>query len=111
MPDLTQHMTQAAMKIVAGTARSMGVLVEECVENDAKIIKTRQTDRLQSGKRRLHNLDEAIDLIKSVKATKFDETVELSMRLGLIHVKQTRWFVEPAPFPVGLGKTSGARFC
>ncbi|MGB1692660.1 MAG: 50S ribosomal protein L1, partial [bacterium] len=26
---------------------------------------------------KLHNLDEAIDLIKSVKATKFDETVEL----------------------------------
>ena len=27
---------------------------------------------------KLHNLDEAIDLIKSVKATKFDETVAVS---------------------------------
>ena len=52
MPDLNCYDVQAAMKIVAGTARSMGVLSREYKrKHDAKIIKTRQTDRLQSGQR------------------------------------------------------------
>ena len=32
---------------------------------------------------KLHTINEAIDLLKSVKATKFDETVELALRLGV----------------------------
>jgi len=32
---------------------------------------------------RLHSLEEAVPLIQKVKFTKFDETVELSVRLGV----------------------------
>ena len=53
---------------------------------------------------KLHNLDEAIDLIKSVKATKFDETVELSMRLGVDPRKADQMVRGTCALPHGLGK-------
>ena len=53
---------------------------------------------------KLHNLDEAIDLIKSVKATKFDETVELSMRLGVDPRKADQMVRGTCALHHGLGK-------
>ena len=53
---------------------------------------------------KLHNLKEAIDLIKSVKATKFDETVELALRLGVDPRKADQMVRGTCALPHGLGK-------
>ena len=55
-------------------------------------------------KDKLHSLNEAIDLIKSVKATKFDETVELSLRLGVDPRKADQMVRGTCALPHGLGK-------
>ena len=53
---------------------------------------------------KLHSLKEAIDLIKSVKATKFDETVELALRLGVDPRKADQMVRGTCALPNGLGK-------
>ena len=53
---------------------------------------------------KLHSLKEAIDLIKSVKATKFDETVELALSLGVDPRKADQMVRGTCALPHGLGK-------
>lgn len=53
---------------------------------------------------RIHPLNEAIDLLKSVKATKFDETVELALKLGVDPRKADQMVRGTCSLPNGLGK-------
>ena len=53
---------------------------------------------------KLHTVNEAIDLLKSVKATKFDETVELALRLGVDPRKADQMIRGTCALPHGLGK-------
>lgn len=56
-------------------------------------------------KQKLYSLKEAIELLKEVKSTKFDETVELHVNLG-IDPKQSSQIVRGAVvLPYGTGKT------
>ena len=40
-------------------------------------------------------LPEAVSLLQKVKYAKFDETVDLTLRLGSIRATPTRWCAEP----------------
>jgi large subunit ribosomal protein L1 len=53
---------------------------------------------------KFYGLKEAIELLKSVKATKFDETVELSLRLGVDPRKAEQMVRGTCALPHGLGK-------
>ena len=56
-------------------------------------------------KTKLYSLEEAVKILKQTKRTKFDETVEISIRLG-IDPKQTDQTVRGAvSLPHGIGKT------
>ena len=43
---------------------------------------------------RPYTLQEAVPLLQKVKFAKFDETVEVTLRLGSIPSTPIRWFVE-----------------
>lgn len=53
---------------------------------------------------KLHELPEAIGLLKEVKATKFDETVEVALRLGVDPRKADQMVRGTCALPHGLGK-------
>ena len=53
---------------------------------------------------RAYNPDEAIDLIKKMAHAKFDETVELHLRMGVDPRDATQQVRGVAPLPYGLGK-------
>ena len=53
---------------------------------------------------KLHELTEAIGLLKEVKATKFDETVEVALRLGVDPRKADQMVRGTCALPHGLGK-------
>jgi large subunit ribosomal protein L1 len=52
-----------------------------------------------------YRLDEAIGLLKSLPATKFDQTVTLSMRLGVDPKQSDQMVRGTCPLPNGSGKT------
>jgi len=52
-----------------------------------------------------HSLTQAMDLLKKVKATKFDETVEMVLRLGVDPRKADQMVRGTCALPHGLGKT------
>lgn len=52
----------------------------------------------------IYAINEAIELLKSVKATKFDETVELALRLGVDPRKADQMVRGTCTLPNGLGK-------
>lgn len=54
---------------------------------------------------RLHTPDEAIDLVKSLAAAKFDESVELVMRLGIDPRKSEEAVRGTVAMPAGTGRT------
>jgi len=54
---------------------------------------------------RLHSLEEAVPLIQKVKFTKFDETVELSVRLGVDPKHSDQMVRGTVVLPHGLGKS------
>ncbi len=53
---------------------------------------------------KIHPLNEAIDLLKSVKATKFNETVEVALKLGVDPRKADQMVRGTCSLPHGLGK-------
>ena len=53
---------------------------------------------------KLYPLTEAIDLLKEVKATKFDETVDVALRLGVDTRKAEQMVRGTCSMPNGLGK-------
>ena len=54
---------------------------------------------------RLHSIEEAVPLIQKVKFTKFDETVELSVRLGVDPKHSDQMVRGTVVLPHGLGKS------
>jgi large subunit ribosomal protein L1 len=58
-------------------------------------------------KDRLYSIEEAIPLIQKVKYTKFDETVELAMRLGVDPKHADQMVRGTVVLPHGLGKSKG----
>jgi large subunit ribosomal protein L1 len=54
---------------------------------------------------RLHTIEEAVPLIQKVKFTKFDETVELSVRLGVDPKHSDQMVRGTVVLPHGLGKS------
>jgi large subunit ribosomal protein L1 len=54
---------------------------------------------------RLHTIEEAVPLVQKVKYTKFDETVELSVRLGVDPKHSDQMVRGTVVLPHGLGKT------
>lgn len=54
---------------------------------------------------RLHGSDEAIELVKSLAAAKFDETVELVLRLGIDPRKADEALRGTVALPAGTGRT------
>ena len=54
---------------------------------------------------RLHSIEEAVPLIQKVKFTKFDETVEMSVRLGVDPKHSDQMVRGTVVLPHGLGKS------
>jgi large subunit ribosomal protein L1 len=54
----------------------------------------------------LHGPGEAVDLVKSLAAAKFDETVEMSVRLGIDPRKDDQRIRGTVALPAGTGKTA-----
>ena len=48
-------------------------------------------EKIEAGK--AYTLKEAAKLVKEITTTKFDASVDIDVRLGVDHVKQTKWFV------------------
>jgi large subunit ribosomal protein L1 len=66
----------------------------------------RYTDALKRFDReRLYSPHEAIDLVKSLAAAKFDETVEVAVRLGVDPRRADQIVRGSLPLPAGTGKT------
>src|SRR5579871_1168974 len=57
-------------------------------------------------RQRLYSPGEAVDLIKSLAAAKFDETVEISVRLGIDPRKDDQRIRGTVALPAGTGKTA-----
>jgi large subunit ribosomal protein L1 len=58
--------------------------------------------KVEAGKR--YSIDEAVPLVKQTAKAKFDETVEIHVRLVLMPKKATKTCVAPFLFPFGTGK-------
>ena len=56
-------------------------------------------------KKKRYSLDEAVSILKSCKATKFDETVEVSMQLGIDPRKSDQLVRGSVSLPKGTGKS------
>ena len=103
MPDLNAASVEAAMSMIAGTCRSMGVTVEESgqsiINRNSKwegypdITTRRYFFKMKRGKKyteaakviergTLYDRDEAISLVKKTAVAKFDETIEAHIRTG-----------------------------
>src|SRR5688500_882531 len=54
---------------------------------------------------RLHSIEEAVPLLQKVKFTKFDETVELAVRLGVDPKHSDQMVRGTVVLPHGLGKS------
>lgn len=78
MPDLTANDVDAAMRIIAGTARSMGVEVEKMRHGKKYRESVKKYDAAV-----FYDLKDALSLVKSMAFAKFDETVDLSVKLNL----------------------------
>ena len=57
-------------------------------------------------RQQLHGPGEAVDLIKSLASAKFDETIEMSVRLGIDPRKDDQRIRGTVALPAGTGKTA-----
>src|SRR5438128_3177797 len=124
MPDLKAASVEAAIKSVRGTARSMGIDVvglESCKSKILRLIGTtisggrRGRQMKKAGKNvinarkaveaRPYALKDAVPLLQKVKFAKFDETVEITMRLGVDPKHADQMVRGTVVLPHGLGKS------
>jgi len=70
-----------------------------------KLGKRHKSNRSQVERSRRYSIDEALALLKKAKAVKFDETIEIAIKLG-VDVKKSDQIVRGAvSLPQGIGKT------
>src|ERR1017187_7255617 len=131
MPDLNATTIEAAEKIIAGTARSMGIKVGRCpfhppavnhrqwqglarpADHDLQTWEIamkrsksyRQADE-QIDHERLYTPAEAVTIAKAGQVTKFDPSVEVALRLGVDPRKQDQMVRGTVNLPNGTGKTA-----
>ena len=100
MPDLNCFTLESAMKMVAGTARSMGITIKGEITRKQLIFNLRinMANLTKNRKLALEKVDtpsnilsEAADLVKEISITKFDASVILMFGWVLIPGKPTRW--------------------
>ena len=60
----------------------------------AKLTKKRKAIISKYDAAKSYSLVDAAKIVKEITTTKFDASVDLSVRLGVIRRKQIRWFVE-----------------
>ena len=101
MPDLNANDLDAAKKQVAGTARSMGIRSSDGTVTESAIV---DATRGRSTPRRLMSPPEAIDVCKRTSKAKFDETIELAVRLGVDPRKADQIVRGTVALPSGTGK-------
>ena len=108
MPDLNAASLEAAMSMIAGTARSMGITVSDD--------EPRRIDEMKMGKKyaesaklidktKLYDAGEALDIVCKTAKAKFDETVEIHMRLGVDSRHADQQVRGAIVLPNGTGKT------
>ena len=105
MPDLNANDLEAAKKQVAGTARSMGIKVQLTWPRERSTPTPPGTSTRSRSTRRA----EAVDLVKSVATAKFDETVELAVRLGVDPRKADQIVRGTVALPAGTGQGGAGR--
>ena len=90
------------MKIIAGTARSMGVTVEglEMARGKKYRASSAKYDRAEQ-----YPIEKAIDLVKEMAYAKFDETVEVSMKLNIKSKHTIRDVITLSPHRFGKEKS------
>ncbi len=103
MPDLNANDLDAASKIIAGTARSMGVDVEglSCMSHGKRYRAAYE----QIDRNRQYAPAEAVGLLKQTAGAKFDETVEVHFKLGLNVRHAEEQLRGTLALPNGLGKS------
>src|SRR3954453_5383820 len=100
LPDLNAHDVDQAAKIIAGTARSMGVEVREMAKHGKKYLEAKaKIDREHE-----YEPAEAVSLLKDAKLAKFDESVEIHIRTGLNVRHADEQLRGTIALPHGLGK-------
>ena len=132
LPDLNANDVESAMKIVEGTARSMGVTVAALVglkketrggagaarnhnwpqgmcRERTSIMKrsksyTAVAEKVDPGK--LYTPSDAMALARANRKAKFDETVDVAMRLGVDPRKADQMVRGTVNLPNGTGKTA-----
>jgi len=70
----------------------------------AKITKRDRLIQEKVDRNRIYSLKEAVNLLKEVKITKFDETIEMALRLGVDPRKADQMVRGTCVLPHGLGK-------
>ncbi|RST31473.1 50S ribosomal protein L1 [Sphingomonas ginkgonis] len=71
----------------------------------AKLTKKQKSQGGQVDREKLYNVDEAIGLLKSLAASKFDETIEVAMNLGVDPRHADQMVRGVVNLPKGTGKT------
>ena len=131
MPDLNANDLEAAKLQVAGTARSMGLTVSRAEPHRSTTGRPRERPRPRTrdhrgsqtrgshhgARQEVHRRDasattatsctaptEALDLVKQLAPAKFDETVELAVRLGVDPRKADQIVRGTVALPAGTGK-------
>ncbi len=104
MKDLNCFTVESAMKLIAGTARSMGITVK--VRKMSKLTKNQKSvaDKVEAGK--AYTLKEASELVKEITTTKFDASLDIDVRLGVDPRKANQMVRGVVSLPNGTGKVT-----
>jgi large subunit ribosomal protein L11 len=102
MPDLTAADLEAAMRTVAGSARSMGVEVEG--SEMAHISKRTKALRARIDRSKAYPIADAIKLVKEGASAKFNESVDVAINLGIDAKKSDQTVRGSIVLPKGTGK-------
>ena len=97
MKDLNCFTVESAMKLVAGTARSMGITVKGDFPGLV-------ADKVEAGK--AYSLKEAAELVKEITTTKFEASVDIDVRLGVDPRKANQMVRGVVSLPNGTGKVT-----
>ena len=100
MPDLNCFTLASAMRMVAGTARSMGITVKIM----SKLTKNQKLYNAKVETSKAYTLEEAAALVKEITFTKFDASTDIDVRLGVDPRKANQMVRGVVSLPHGTGK-------